>query len=332
MTDLLELTRRLTAIRGVSGNEGIIAGEIAKLAAPYADECYTDTLGNLVVHRRGDGKKLLFAAHMDSIGLMATFIEKEGFIRFGKVGGIFPPETINTPIVFQNGVRGVVCKEEKADLQKLSIEDLFIDIGAKDEEDARGKIRVGDTAVFASETYLTGDRIVSPYLDDRIGCLVLLLALERIGKTSNDLFFVFTSQEEVGLRGAKTAAFAIHPDFAYAVDVTDIGDVPGVKLKNHCSLGKGAAIKIMDSSFIAHPKALELLERAAGEQAIPIQRDVIQAGGTDSGAIHVSREGVPCGGISIPTRYIHSPNEMADRGDIEACVRLVAATAMLKPQ
>lgn len=327
MLNVMETLRRLTEPRSVSGNEEEIRAVLRELALPFADECSTDPMGNLILRKKGSGKRILFAAHMDSIGLMATHIEKEGYVRFGKVGGVAPADILNAPVVFQSGVRGLVSREEKAELAKLTAEDLFIDVGAGSEEEARRLVREGDVAVYASQTYQAGNRVVSPYLDNRAGCLALLMAMERMEPTDNDVYFVFTVQEEVGLRGAKTAAWTVDPEYGFAVDVTDTGDVPGLKLRNSCRLGAGAAVKIMDSSVVCHPAAVALLEKAAKERDIPVQREVLRAGGTDAGAIHVSRAGVISGGISIPCRYIHTPCEMADLSDIEACARLTAAAA-----
>lgn len=245
----------------------------------------------------------------------------------GKLGGISPKEAVYTPIRFKNGVRGVVVPEEKADFGKLKLDECYIDIGARDEEQAKKLVQVGDTAVYDSPCFLQGSGVISPYLDNRISCAVLLAVLERIQTSANDLYFVFTSQEEVGLRGAKTAAWAVDPDWAIAVDVTDVDDTPGSKRSGTVQLGKGAAVKVMDSSIICHPEVVAKLEGLAQVQGISVQRDIMRGGGTDAGAIHTTRLGVKTGGISVPCRYIHTPVEMADLGDAEACIKLVEAFA-----
>lgn len=245
----------------------------------------------------------------------------------GKLGGISPKEAVYTPIRFKNGVRGVVVPEEKADFGKLKLDECYIDIGARDEEQAKKLVQVGDTAVYDSPCFLQDSRVISPYLDNRISCAVLLAVLERIQTSANDLYFVFTSQEEVGLRGAKTAAWAVDPDWAIAVDVTDVDDTPGSERSGTVQLGKGAAVKVMDSSIICHPEVVAKLEGLAQVQGISVQRDIMRGGGTDAGAIHTTRLGVKTGGISVPCRYIHTPVEMADLGDAEACIKLVEAFA-----
>ena len=325
--ELFELIQTLSSAHGPSGDEADIRNILSELASPMADEVAWDTMGNLIVHRKGPGSKIMLAAHMDSIGFIVTHIEKEGFLRMGKLGGISPKEAVYTPIRFKNGVRGVVVPEEKADFGKLKLDECYIDIGARDEEQAKKLVQVGDTAVYDSPCFLQDSRVISPYLDNRISCAVLLAVLERIQTSANDLYFVFTSQEEVGLRGAKTAAWAVDPDWAIAVDVTDVDDTPGSERSGTVQLGKGAAVKVMDSSIICHPEVVAKLEGLAQVQGISVQRDIMRGGGTDAGAIHTTRLGVKTGGISVPCRYIHTPVEMADLGDAEACIKLVEAFA-----
>lgn len=328
--ELFELIQTLNAAHGPSGDEGGVREVIARLAAPFADEVKTDTLGNLIVRKKGTGPKVMFAAHMDSIGFVVTHIEKEGFLRVGRLGGISPKEAAYTPVKFKNGVRGVFVPEEKADFGKLKLDECYVDIGAQNEDEAKKMVQVGDTAVYDSPSFVNGCKVVSPYLDNRVSCAILLLTLERMGDSANDLYFVFTVQEEVGLRGGKTAAWAVDPDYGIAVDVTDVDDTPGSEKSGTVQLGKGAAIKVMDSSVICHPEIVAKLDTLAQEQGIAAQRDILRAGGTDAGAIHLTRMGVRAGGISVPCRYIHTPVEMADLEDAENCVKLAVAFAQCK--
>lgn len=326
--DILKTLQALNACHGPAGDEGQIADLITKLAAPFADECRTDTMGNLIVRRKGNGSKIMFAAHMDSIGGIVTHLEKEGFLRFGKVGGLPITEMLHTPVRFKNGVRGLIAYDESADLKKLELTDLHVDIGAHDAQEAAAMVRVGDTFLYEAPAFAAGDRLVSPYMDNRISCVVLLMALEQLaqkGPGGNDLYFVFTTQEEVGLRGAKTAAYGIDPDYGVAVDVTVANDESGSKHATSSKLGGGAAIKVMDGSVICHPQMVAKLDELAKAGGISAQMDVITAGGTDAGAIYTSRMGVLTGGISIPCRYVHTPTEMVDKGDVESCASLVAA-------
>lgn len=323
--ELIEILQALNETHGPSGDEGSVREKIAELARPFADELITDTLGSLIVRKKGDGPRVMLAAHMDSIGFIVTHIEKEGFLRVGRLGGIVPREAAYAPVRFKNGVRGVFVPEEKADFGKLKLDQCYIDIGAGDEEEAKRLVQVGDTAVYDGPVRLQGSRVTAPYLDDRLACAVLLSALERIKTPACDLYLVFTVQEEVGLRGARTAAWRAEPDVGIAVDVTDVDDTPGSEKSGTARLGGGAAVKVMDSSVICHPGIVARLEELAGAEGIPIQRDILRAGGTDAGAIHTARLGVRTGGISIPCRYIHTPVETADLEDAEACVRLAAA-------
>lgn len=323
--ELFDLIQTLTAAHGPSGNEGGVREVIARLAAPYAQEITTDTLGNLIVHKPGQGPKVMLCAHMDSIGFIVTHVEEEGFLRVGKLGGVAPVEALYTPVRFQNGVRGVFVKEEKAEYKGLKLDACYVDIGAKSREEALSMVQVGDTAVYDSPTFCNGDKVVSPYLDNRIACAILLKVLESLKETPNDLSLVFTAQEEVGLRGARTAAWTIAPDWALAVDVTDVDDTPGTERCGTVQLGKGAAVKVMDSSVICHPQVVQTLERLAKEQDIPVQRDIMRAGGTDAGAVQAARLGVLTGGVSVPCRYIHTPVEMASLEDAQRCVQLLSA-------
>ena len=310
---MMTMVQRLTAVYGISGREAAVAEEIRRMAEPYADEIWTDRLGNLICHKKGEGPKMMFAAHLDSIGLIVTHIGKEGFLRVGTLGGIAARELLYTPVRFKNGVRGVIVPEEKAEFGKLKLDACYVDIGAKDEEQARRMVQVGDTAVYDTAIFLSGDKLVSPYLDNRISCAVLLRVLEELDACPNDLYLVFSAQEEVGLRGARTAAWSIDPDYALAVDVTDVDDTPGSEKLGTVRLGQGAAVKVMDRSVICHPQLVETLERLAGEREVPVQRDIMRGGGTDAGAIHTTRMGVLTGGVSVPCRYIHTPTEMADQ-------------------
>ena len=170
--ELTEILCMLDSAHGPSGDEGDIRAVIHQLARPWADEITSDVMGNLVARKKGSGPKVMFAAHMDSIGFIVTHIEKEGFLRVGKLGGISPKDVLNTPVRFKNGVRGVLVAEEKAE-DKLKLEDCYLDIGARDEEQARSLVQVGDTAVYDTAVTEVNGRVISPYLDDRIACAIL---------------------------------------------------------------------------------------------------------------------------------------------------------------
>lgn len=325
--DIFDTLTALNGAFGPSGDESGVAAVIAELARPFVDEITTDVMGSLICHKNGPGPKVMFAAHMDSIGLIVTHIEKEGFLRFGALGGLTPQNILYTPVRFKNGARGLIAADENADRTKLKLDELYVDIGAPSAEAAKAVANVGDMAVYDTAVRTAGDKVISPYLDNRIACFVLLAAMESLEKSQNDLYFVFTTQEELGLRGAATAAYAIAPDYGVSVDVMSAGDLPGSAHNGSIRQGDGAGIKVMDASVICHPQVVSRLKALAEERGIPFQMDVSRRGGTDAGAIHKSRGGVYTGGISIPSRYTHTPTEMISRADAEACARLVQAFA-----
>lgn len=325
--DILETLRTLNACHGPSGNEGAVSAAIECLARPFVDTLVRDSLGNLIAHKKGTGSKILFAAHMDSIGFIVTHIDEKGFLRFGRLGGLRAHSCIHTVVRFQNGVQGVVCLDGAVEPKNMKLDDLYIDIGAANKEEAQSLVHLGDTAVYDAAPFAAGNKLISPYLDNRISCVTLLLALEQLQASEHDLYFVFTVQEELGMRGAKTAAYGIDPDYAMAIDVTWSDDELGAKHTGSSVQGGGAAIKVMDGSIICHPQMVSRLEDLALKRGITYQRDVIRSGGTDAGAIHQTRSGVQTGGVSIPCRYMHSPVEMVDRRDVEACAALIVAAA-----
>ena len=324
----MQLLEKILMAYGPSGHEGRVAEVIREVLEGHVDEMHTDVMGNLIAVKKGDGtgKRIMTSAHMDHIGLIVVDADKEGFLRVSNVGGIRASKMVSGHVVFENGVHGVVGADEKVK-GDLQVSDLYIDIGAKTKEEALEMVALGDMCVMAPRvTKLGKSRLASPAMDDRIACYVqaqALLELEENNK--NDVIAVFSVQEEVGLRGATTAAYAAEPDLGIAVDVTGVGDVPGVATKVPVELGKGAAIKIMDRSLISTPAVVEMMEKLAKENGIAHQREVLPYGGTDAGAIQKSRGGVATGAISIPCRYIHSEAETVDMDDVEACVQLLGA-------
>ena len=287
-------------------------------------------MGNLIVRKLGSGPRVMLCAHMDSIGFIVTHVEENGFLRVGRLGGISPKEAAYTPVRFAGGARGVIVPEEKADFGKLKLDECYVDIGAKDRETALKAVAVGDTMIYDSPCFTNQGKVVSPYLDNRISCAILLKMLEEMELCPNDLYVVFTVQEEVGLRGAKPAAWAVDPDYAVVVDVTDVDDTPGSEKFGTVRLGKGPALKIMDSSVICHPDMIQKLESQAKALDMPTQRDIMRAGGTDAGVMHTTRIGVRTGGVSVPCRYIHTPVEMADLQDARDCAKLLCAFVQSK--
>ena len=327
--DTLKILEKMTQINSPSGNESEIRSFITEEIKKYCDEIYSDVMGNLIAHKKGGGKRIMFAAHMDEIGIIATAIDEKGFIRFSSVGGLNLRNLVNLRVRFTNGTEGVIGAQEEAFKDKPSLDKLYIDIGEDNKKETEKKVSIGDTASFVGGFVKCGDKVVSKALDNRAGCAVLMAGLSEIEESANDLYFVFTTQEEVGLRGAKTAAFDIQPDIAVAVDVTDTGDTPDAPTMA-VELGKGAAIKVMDRSVMCDADVRVKMIETAKKNKIPYQLEIMTDGGTDAGAIHLTRAGVKTGGISVPTRYIHSPSEMASVSDIENCVKLVYELAIAK--
>lgn len=319
----------LSAAFGPSGREHGIAEALTELIADVVPsigewEHHTDAMNNLIYHHAGEGKKVLLAAHMDSIGVVVTHIDDNGFARFAQVGGLMIGDLIDRRVRFQNGTRGVISFEEKTPYKELGFDNLFLDIGAADKKQAETCMQVGDFAVFDGTPFVQGDILCGPYLDNRIGCLTLVGAMAQLEQSGCDLYVAFTAQEEVGLRGAQTAAFSVQPDYAIAVDVTDTGDLPERKYPMAVKLGAGPAVKVMDRSVICDNEVKNALYRAAEQLGIPVQREIMEFGGTDTGVIQRTAGGVKAGAVSIPTRYIHSPSEMANVRDIENSALLIA--------
>jgi putative aminopeptidase FrvX len=321
-----DLIKRLTETFGPAGSEGPIRELIRKEVEPYVDEIKVDALGSLICLKKGTGggKKVILDAHMDEIGVIVTHIDENGFLRFSNIGGVSPVVALGQRVYFENGTFGVIGSEKLDDIKDLKLDKLFIDIGATSLEEAAKKVKVGDMAAFYQPAIDLGNRMVAKAMDDRIGCAVVIEALKRLKQTQHDIYAVFAAQEEVGLRGARVAAYGIDPDVGIAFDVTRTGDTPKAHTME-VSLGKGAAIKVKDMSLICHPGLRNYLVKLAEDNDIPYQMEVLERGGTDSGAIQLTRAGVPAGVISIPSRYIHSPSEMVDLEDVEACVKLCVA-------
>ena len=317
----MELLKKLTNEFAPSGREDNLAAFITKEITPYVEDIYTDALGNLIAHKKGNGKKIMVAAHMDEIGIVVTHIDDNGFLRFSAIGGVYNKDLFARRIKFSNGIIGVIGSEEENKDRKIL--KMYIDIGAASKEEAQKLINIGDMAVFSGDFCESENAVISKALDNRAGCYVLIKAFESL-KSYNDIYLVFSTQEEVGLRGAKTSAYTIAPDYAIAVDVTDTGDTPeGIKMVT--KLGDGACIKVMDRSVLCDSYIRSLLIELAKKNNIDYQLEVMTDGGTDAGAISLSGSGVKTGGISIPTRYIHSPSEMAFKKDILSCVTLLKA-------
>jgi len=323
-----QLLRTLTETFGPSGYEDAVREVILKEVKPLADEVRVDALGNLIVRRKPskgakDPKKIMLAAHMDEIGIIVSHIDKKGFVRFTNVGAAFGRYTLGARVHFLNGTSGVVGYDRLEQMDNwLPINKMYIDVGASSKENC--PVKVGDVAAFERPFIEMGDRLVAKSMDDRSGVVVLIETLRTIKSTPNDLYFIFTSQEEVGSRGAGVAAFGIDPDIGIAVDVTPTGDTPS-SLKMVMELGKGPCVKFRDVGMLSDPRVVDWMMQAAEKAKIPYQREVLLVGSTDAREIQISRAGVMTGAISIPCRYVHSASEMVDINDLENSVKLLVA-------
>lgn len=308
---------------GPTGHETRVAKIIEDMVRDYVDEIKYDALGNLIAVRHGAGKRIMLAAHMDQIGFIVTAIDKNGFLRIHPLGGIARNVTLGRRVVFENGVEGVIYFEQTSEGGSFDVDmsRMFIDIGATTREEAAAKVSVGDAATYAPGVVDMGARMASPAMDNRAGCAVLIELLRDM-QTENEVACVFTTQEEVGLRGAKAAAFALEPDMGVALDVTPTGDTPK-GARQSVVLGEGPTVKIMDSSLICSPAVVEAMRAAADRAGVKYQPEVLTAGGTDGAAMQLTRGGVPAGVISIPCRYVHTPVETVQLSDVEGAVKLL---------
>ncbi len=342
MTDIKKmknLLEKLSNAHGISGYEGSVREVIKKEVESCVDELKVDNFGNLIATKKGKSPSVMLAAHMDEIGLMAKYIDDDGFVRFAKVGGWFDQTLVNQRVLLhtkKGTVTGVIGSKPvhvmKSEDKKKAIEakDMFIDVGAssRDEAIAMG-VEPGVTASLDRKlTELANDRVTGKAFDDRAGGAVLIAVLQQIaGMKLNSVFGVFTVQEEVGLKGARTSAFGLNPDVGIALDTCIPGDHPGIKKTDSAiEIGKGPSITVMDAGgrgVITHPRVLEWLRETAKAKGIPYQMDVTESGTTDASAISLTREGIPSGVISVATRYIHTPVEVLSLKDLAQTADLV---------
>lgn len=318
------LIQRLCEAYGPSGNEEQIRETVLNEIESVVDEYRIDALGNLIAARRsrdGNGKRVMLAAHLDEIGVIVTHIDDEGFLRFAPIGGVLTTALVGARVVFANGVEGTFGVEGKPfPRSNPDADNVFLDVGATSKDNV--PVSVGDAAAFRHQFADLGTRLIGQNFDDRIGCAVLVQTLRDLEETPHEVYAVFTAQEEVGVRGATTSAFGISPDLAIAIDVTTTGDTPEAH-PMAVALGKGPAIKVKDRGMLAHPGVKRLLVETAKQLDLPYQLEVLEFGSTDARAIQVTREGVPAGVVSIPTRYLHTPSQMVDYRDVQHTVRLL---------
>jgi endoglucanase len=319
-----DVIQKLTETYGPSGFEGQVRQIILDLTQPLGG--ITDAMGNLIIktgEKQKNGMRIMVAAHMDEIGVMVSHIDDNGFARFSPIGGVYARNCVGSRVRFAEGTVGVIGMEKLESPDKMpALEKFFIDTGATNRKNC--KIKVGDTACFERPFTQSNSRLVAKAMDDRVGCAVMLEAMKRFKESPHEIFFVFSTQEEVGLRGATTAAYLLEAEVGISVDVTVAGDTPRAN-HNAILLGSGPAIKVRDSGMISDPRLVKAMTRAAEKGQIPHQFEVLEGGTTDARVMQISRAGMPAGCISIPCRYVHTPSEMVDYNDVENAVKLLVA-------
>ncbi len=333
---MLETIKELCALSGISGRENAVRNFIVNKIKDYA-EYSVDPLGNLIVFKKGKNpakNKVMLDAHMDEVGMIISAITSEGYLKFVKVGGIDSRVMVGRAVKVGdkavNGVIGIkpvhlVDKDAEADIPKP--DDLYIDIGAESREEAAEYVRIGDAAWFAGDFIEFGDGFIkSKALDDRAGCAILIEMIRS--ELEYDTWFSFSVQEEIGTRGAQTAAFTIDPDYAIVVETTTAADISGVKdEKRVCICGEGGTVSFMDRSTLYDRELFDKAFEVAEKNGIKCQPKTMVAGGNDAGAIHKSRGGVKVLTVSVPCRYLHSPGCVVKYGDVEESYELITAMA-----
>ncbi len=337
----MELLKRLSEAPGIPGREERIRELIQAEVEGLADEISTDALGNLVAVKNSaapDAKRVMLAAHMDEIGFYVRHVDDNGFLRVQNVGG-FDPRTLFARQVSVHASRSerdlvgilnpatkpvhVSTPEERK--QVPTIAEFAIDLGLPVER-VRDEVRVGDMVTLRQEFVDLGETVSGKALDDRVGCWIQIQLLRQLQSPRYQVYAVFSVQEEVGVRGATTSAFGLEPDIGIALDTTLAIDTPGIKPDQTITrLGQGTAIKVLDSRSISSRWLVDAFITLAEERDIPYQLEVLPLGGTDAGAIMVSRGGVPSLTLSTPSRYVHTVTEMVSKHDLDAAVALLQA-------
>jgi putative aminopeptidase FrvX len=340
------LLEELSNAFGPAGAEDEVRRILARALRPHVDDLRTDALGNLIAFKAGHGPeprlRVMIDAHTDEVGLMVSEIKKNGLLGFHAIGGIDDRLWLSKPVVIGEArVPGVIIAppvhltDASQRSKVIKIKEMAIDIGASNAEEAEAHVQIGDYGVFATQFERWTDdglRVVKgKAFDDRAGCAVAATLAE--GTYPFDLYLSFSAQEEVGLRGARVAAYAIQPDIAVAVEGTICDDLPkGTDVSPTTELGKGPAISVMDRTFIADRRLVKWLQDSAQAEGIPYQFKQPGTGGTDAGVIHLSRAGVPAVGLAVPCRYIHTPAALLSLNDFDHTVALLRAALARLPE
>lgn len=329
------LLKKIIEAAGVSGYESEIAGIMRQELKKTSDEIKTDTFGNIIARKGKGGKKIMLAAHMDEIGLMVKYVSKEGFISFIKLGGIDDRVLVGQRVIIKakkGDVYGIIGTKpphllrEEERKQPIKYDSMFIDIGCSSKEEVLKKIEISDPIIFEPNAgILNGKICYGKAPDDRVGCYVMLKIMERV-KAKAEVYAVATTQEEVGLKGARVSSYSINPDFALAIDTTVAGDTPGIGEKEaDLKIGRGVAITLIEAGgrgLLVNGAVKELFLDTARKNKIKFQIDVVEGGMTDGAIISMNREGILTGVIAVPCRYIHAPTGVFHLDDVESAIEL----------
>ena len=332
----LDLLRRLCETPGIAGREDRIRAVVIEELRPLVDELRVDAMGNVIATKRGSGgPRVMLAAHMDEIGFLVKHVDDNGFLRLQPVGGfdarVLVAQRVRVHGFDGNSYLGVLQPAAKpihlldpSEVKPVKLDELFVDIGLPVDR-VKAAVEVGDMVTLDRTVEEVGDCVIAKALDDRASVYVMIEALRATQGATAEIVAVATTQEEVGLRGARTSAYAVEPDIGVALDITLANDIPGNPPELAVTrLGKGAAIKLMDSSHLSHPKLVRHFRDLAERHGIAYQLEILPRGGTDAGAMQSTRSGIPAITLSLPTRYVHTVNEMASRADFDGCVTLLA--------
>lgn len=330
------LLKQLCELCGISGRERNVADVIIKEISPYATTLQKDALGNVIAFKKGAKEpavRLMLSAHMDEVGLIVTYIGENGLIKFAEVGGIDRRILCAKPVLINGTIPGVIGAkpihllegEERG--KSVPVSDMYIDIGAKDKEEAEQYVSPGDSITFDAGFHSERGTIISRALDDRAGCAILIDMIKE--ELPYDMTFVFCVQEEVGLRGSATAAYTVDPQAALVVETTTAGDIAGVEPNRQvCHVGQGPVLSFMDHRTIYDKPYFDLAMQIAKKQNIPCQTKQAVAGGNDAGAIHTTRGGVRTMAVSVACRYLHGPASLIAEQDYHDTERLVRELAI----
>lgn len=332
-----DLARRLLDAPGIAGREEQVRAIVKQEMAPLVDDLQVDAMGSVIGVKKGSGgPKVMLAAHMDEIGFMVRFIDDNGFIRLQNVGGfdprVLPAQRVRVHTRSGDVLTGALQLASKpihllaaAEIKAPKLTQIYVDLGLSADE-VKEQVDIGDMVTLDSQVVQVGNNLMSRAMDDRINVFIMLEVLRALGSHECDVIAVATTQEEVGTRGAQTSAYNVDPDIGVALDVTVAGDSPGVDKQDRVTkLGAGVAIKAFDSSHIPNYKLVNHFRDIARENDIPHQVEMLSRGGTDAGPMQRSRGGMPVITISMPTRYLHTVNEMVSIADIKSAISLLTA-------